>query len=472
MNRRLRPAVAAVILASSLGSSAAFAADEPKHAVCSSRACLVLLESWRDRDRDGVADVDEKLAGTSMDDPNSAPDPAKLLDLLLERKLESFERHFTELVLLPTVTPDGRALATGLGEFPIVDHDANLLASMGIVLDALDVNGWDLQFGLKVNGSKQPPTYGITPGTMSGTTFLTKYDRSLYSAGTAGGLSQFGANSGKEVQDETLGGVDGKPYIDYSGGGATQLYSINYTDGSKDIVRNSVSQDKNTKEASSSVRSVDPQGETTGEVYRYQRESTAPDGTKTTTLSSSQPTKDANGQVNGSKSIRVTIIQRKDGTGKLTSTTTTTDADGNIIEQTETEADCDAACAKKEKEAATKDEFIDPDSIGFDIVTELDLARLETRIKHIGQPGPDNGDTQPAEPQPSGSCPPACGNDGLLVLMDPDAVVVVATSEPNFNRHLFPDYDPWLEEISGMAGQPVPVTGVQPGPVPTVAPKP
>jgi hypothetical protein len=41
--------------------------------------------------------------------------------------------------------------------------------------------------------------------------------------------------------------------------------------------------------------------------------------------------------------------------------------------------------------------------------------------------------------------------------MDPDGVVVVATGGmPLFNRRTQPDYDPWLDLMSGIAGQPVP----------------
>src|SRR6185436_10175235 len=96
--------------------SAAGEADRD-HAVCKSRACLLLLDSRQDKDGDGVADVDEAVLYTDPGDKLSVPDTAKLLDMLLARELPSFEKHLTELVMLPTLTPDGSAIATGLGEF-------------------------------------------------------------------------------------------------------------------------------------------------------------------------------------------------------------------------------------------------------------------------------------------------------------------------------------------------------------------
>ncbi|GAA1869154.1 hypothetical protein [Asanoa iriomotensis] len=462
MNRRLRPAIAvAMLLAATtvaLGQAPASAGPQPRRAVCQSRACLVVLETFRDRDGDGVADVDEKLVGTAADDPTSTPEASLLIDLLLKRRLTSFERHFTELVLLPTLTPDGSAIATGLGEFQLVDHDANLLASAGIVLGSLDVNGFDLQFGLKVTGSRQPPTYGITPGTMSGTTFLSKYDRSLYSDYTNGGLAQFGANAGKEVHFEILGDLDGKPYIDYERG--VRDYTEVYVDGSRDEVHDSFHSTEGDKATSTTITSYDKSGQQTSEVYRYQRESTQADGSTVTELHSTQPIKE-NGKIVGTRDVYVKIVE-KDGKGTLTKEETIRNKDGEVVERTKTDGDCDAECVEKEKKAHEEGEFSDPDYIGFDIVTEQDMARLEFRIKWISTPAPDDGNTGGPAPAPpsSGQCWPNCGGDGLLVLMDPDAVVVVAAgSEPRFNRRVQPDYDPWLQELTGMTGQPVPVTG-------------
>src|SRR5262245_49923201 len=64
-------------------------------AVCQVRACLYLVDPTTDSDGDGVSDVDEKALGTDPKDPKSHPPAESLVNLLLERKLPSFERHFT-----------------------------------------------------------------------------------------------------------------------------------------------------------------------------------------------------------------------------------------------------------------------------------------------------------------------------------------------------------------------------------------
>lgn len=69
--------------------------------------CLNYTAALIDRDRDGVADWDEEVAGTDAGSPASAPDVAGLVGLVGEGALPSFELGFAEVIVLPTTLPDG-----------------------------------------------------------------------------------------------------------------------------------------------------------------------------------------------------------------------------------------------------------------------------------------------------------------------------------------------------------------------------
>lgn len=458
-------AVALVAAAAAIGPAPAAAEAMPQFAVCESRACLVLLAMLADRDGDGVADEDEVLLGTDPDDAQRTPDPAKLLDVLLARQLPSFEHHLTELVLLPTLTPDGLAIATGLGEFKLRDGDANLLKSIGIVVTELGENGFDDIFGLKITGAKrEEPTYGFDNFTSEKAQWDSKHNRALYSNGTTSGVASYGYNAGKVVASENLG-TDTNVFITYGDNGVTTNYQVNYTDGSHDAVTESHSNDASGTHDSADVRSYDSDGNYVGDASIARNVYTDADGTKVTKMKFTGPTKDSTGAVTGTKEIKVRMEETGDTT-KTVVTTKTTDNDGNVkVEEKINIETCDEACRaqKEQKKPDTEqpaDEYIDPDYIGFEIVTPEDMARVEFRIKQISKPVPDNGDTEDpvAEPPTYGQCWPNCGGDPLLVLMDPDGVTVIgAGGEPNFNKRVQPDYVPRLEALSGLAAQPVPV---------------
>jgi hypothetical protein len=79
---------------------------ERRSAACAYRVCFVLTDLEHDSDGDGYADVDERLAGSDPGDPNSFPTATDLLRLFNLGQLPSFQEHFTEVVVLPVVTPD------------------------------------------------------------------------------------------------------------------------------------------------------------------------------------------------------------------------------------------------------------------------------------------------------------------------------------------------------------------------------
>jgi hypothetical protein len=462
----------------------ASAAAEPDrdHAVCSSRACLVVLDARRDKDGDGVADVDEAMLDTDAGDAASLPEPAKLLDLVIRRELPSFERRFTELVVLPTVTPDGSALATGLGEFTLRDGDANLLESIGVVVDEVGRNGFDAVFGLRVSASRETPTYpfglsplsassgvgpdpGPSPEALRLAAWMIGNDVALYSAGSSGTITDHGHNAGKDPVGTTLGS-EGRPYMHInSPTNVDKTWDVHYADGSRDAVTQSYSNGSDGVVTSQSVDSYGPDGSFLGFAYAERRQWTEPSGTKVTTVEYSAPTRDAEGRINGRQNVNVRVEQKTDGTTTTTIKTTNKDLDGNVISEKEStyvdDPECDAACMDEIDTEAGGDDYTDPEYIGFDIVTPEDLARVEFRLKQVGQPGPDDGSTGDHEPDRGmfGQCWPNCTADPLVVLMDPDGVTVFAAAEPNFNRWVQPDYDPWVQEMAGLADQKVPATG-------------
>jgi hypothetical protein len=127
--------------------SAAGKADRD-HAVCKSRACLLVLESRHDKDGDGVADVDEAVLYTDPGDALSVPDAGKLLDLMLARELPSFEKHLsTSWSCCPRSPRTAARSPPGWASSDLRDGDANLLKSIGIVIDQTRRNGFDALFG-------------------------------------------------------------------------------------------------------------------------------------------------------------------------------------------------------------------------------------------------------------------------------------------------------------------------------------
>jgi hypothetical protein len=218
-------------------------------------------------------------------------------------------------------------------------------------------------------------------------------DVSLYSAGSTGGITGLGYNAGKTATGETLGGSgSGIPYISYTKDGVSQSYDVHYDDGSSG---QRDGQRLQRWHSDRSVQSFDADGNSIGASYVKERSWTEPDGTKVKTLESSEPVRDANGKIVGTK-LTEARQETKGGTTKTT-VKTTTNVDGKQsvdIQKTETQQpdeECDAACIEEMEVEAGGDDYGDPEYIGFNIITPEDYARLEFRIKQVGQPGPDDG---------------------------------------------------------------------------------
>jgi hypothetical protein len=449
----------ALLVAATAGMAGAFVlADRPaaangggggwQHGWCSQRVCLVVLDSQRDTDGDGFPDVDEKELGTDPYDANSHPPVLKALDLLLAGRLPSFERHLTELVVLPEKTPDGQAIDTGLGQWDLNDHDLQLLNTFADLTSMLEKNGFEdlLSLRVKPKGGPDISRLGVA---------LANSPRGQAELASIGDgfldLNLFGPNGSKPITD-IAGGEHTIGYGD-KGDVTHGEYDVTYADGSHDHVV----EDRGGAE--------DPEMDIVY-VNHY----------------------DKDGKLTGSSVFTVTSWKEKDGSRVTQVTEQKYDANGQPVGEPTTtvnrtkpdapERDTSGCPASKLgcEGGATVDKFSDPDYIEFDIRSPEALARVELRIKHVGQPMPDEGGAAPQTdplPSPAVTATPTApegtvfGDAPLVSLFDPDdGTVVFARSgeavHVGFNP-LEPDYVPWHDQMTNMVGDPEPTRGTADG---------
>jgi len=109
--------------------------------VCTSEGvCLAYTALLADSDGDGIADIDEELAGTSPQEWSSAPAVDELTAVIGTGALPSFELGFSEVIVLPETLPDGA---------PLIRDAASALAGRTSALERMGVTGTLLeQYGL------------------------------------------------------------------------------------------------------------------------------------------------------------------------------------------------------------------------------------------------------------------------------------------------------------------------------------
>jgi len=109
--------------------------------LCDPTACYV---AWSvvDSDHDGVCDADELQAGSDPYDAASRPGLKLIIDLLIDRKLPSFEYGFASMLAIPAEIIKARETlgVDPLGAFP-VNERADALTRMGISADQLSKFG-------------------------------------------------------------------------------------------------------------------------------------------------------------------------------------------------------------------------------------------------------------------------------------------------------------------------------------------
>ena len=126
------------------GCASLIPAQEYQHvsARCSENLCLVYLLPQADSDGDGVSDTDEKAAGSDPYDAKSHPPIRTLADLIGQGRLQSFNRGLIEVVVLPTVGPNGRELVSN----SVRELKPATLAALGISEKTLS------RFGITADG--------------------------------------------------------------------------------------------------------------------------------------------------------------------------------------------------------------------------------------------------------------------------------------------------------------------------------
>lgn len=434
-------ALTATLLASLGLATPAAAGPGPLPGVCQYRVCVVTLDTKADSDGDGVTDVDEAAAGTDPYDRWSYPGAAELIDLAIKGELTSFNRHLTEVVILPKMTPDGNAIATGFGAFDLPDK-AWLANDPVDGLAKIWKNGFSNQLGaitglFTANGKDRPP-------------WTAANDYSL----VAGGATDWGPNGGKfgtyvGGHSDSEGGRG--PNFQFNGNNEPKhLFDMNYKDGSHDEF--TVWQETGRNGAlvtKAFYTSYDDEGREIGytEGSSYSTTDQKTGETHSYASSTTWNVDPTTGKTTGSTKKTVDI---KTSNGRKTTTTTKTtyDADGNVIaiDSLEVDEPCETKDCKPKKDGYYNSEYIAPGPI-----TDEDFARVVTRINASRTPGPDTGagdvigDTPPPPKWP------------LVSLLNPDGVTVLAMSNtPQFNRAQ-PEYDPRLSELAPLAGIAPPV---------------
>ncbi|HEX6871920.1 MAG TPA: thrombospondin type 3 repeat-containing protein [Micromonosporaceae bacterium] len=451
MNRRLRYLVTTLATAAVVAGSVVFgvgsgsAATEGTIAACEYRVCLLVLRADYDSDGDGVTDVDEVALGTDPFDPDSHPGAAQLLDNLLEDRLPSFERHFTEIVVLPKLTPDGTEVATGLGAFQLRDGDAKILSSLWQGISGLRSNGFDPSKGITANLPPQPLSVEkVEP-------LLGPYaEMALVSAGsnlccaTSGGV-----NSGKPVEHTTKGNPEtGAKEVSKDGDFTVRDYTATYVDHSSDHVT-SVS------DANGSHVHVDSYDDKGNKVETTDIDITVKDnGDGTTTTTKVTTVENSDGKT------RVTKTQQN-GNGETTTVVTREkyDSDGELVEaktSVTTGPEVEGPCQGKTI-CEDNGDLVDPDYVGPGPITEADMERVKNRLDAVRRPVTDWGQMDPPITDPTqtvrGPVP-----FPWIALIDSEAIVTMAARETPVFNHVMPDYDHWLTLMSGISGQPLPTT--------------
>ncbi|MEO3778454.1 thrombospondin type 3 repeat-containing protein [Micromonospora sp. B11E3] len=460
------------------GAGAASAAEGDRRAVCEHRVCLLVLDESNDNDGDGVTDVDEEALGSDPNDAGSYPDVHKIFDAAIARELPSFEEHLTELVVLPRDTPDGMALATGVGaldrpeEGPLVRSAEGLLGKLRangfehlgrdatVVLAeeptlredqklAFSVLGnvavWGVEgdsieglvgvTNLGPNGLKKPARFvdgGFTHGGAPGS-FGRGYSVA-YSDGSSDNVrivteTKTSVTSVGETTSVTTGTITNLAYdsdLNFVGGGTTD-YSETFTSRDDGF---------STWETSSSTTNYNSDGQITDKTDINVKENA--DGTTTTKTKTEEY--DSNGNV--TKTTESTTVD--DGETATTTTTTTTYKDGKV-ESTETKKTCKGAdCPEDGGETG----MVNPDYLATGPITADDLARVVVRFNSNRTPSEDDY----GQIDIRGIEPPSNGLGPLILTVNTDGVVVLASGfQPEFNGAT-PEYDPDLQDLIDISG--------------------
>ncbi|WP_155370686.1 thrombospondin type 3 repeat-containing protein [Catellatospora vulcania] len=321
--------------------------------LCDPTACYI---AWSvvDSDHDGVCDADELQAGTDPYDPASRPGLELIAELLIDRKLPSFEYGLASLVAFPAEIIKARdALGVDpLGAFPLHER-ADALTRMGISGDQLSKFGISAErsgFSIGLDGIKPD---GTPPGTR-----VNGMDASLISAGA------------KDPRNHVFGGGIVNSEKDWWGNTVDT-----YGDGS---TRTTTPIDRGVR-----IKITDKEGDKAGTIVKHG--GTVHEGNTEVTYSN-EDVLDSDGNLLQSKDVE----HRKEKDGSSTTTTTTTDyvrdGDGKVmgtVTVTVTESTSSSGATSKTTNTAVCDasgkqctnypdttEYVDPEQAYNSMVTQ------------------------------------------------------------------------------------------------------
>jgi Bacterial TSP3 repeat len=147
---RLAPVLSHSILTlSAIAAAGAVQAQPLGGARCADPLCLVYLVPVVDSDGDGVSDADEKAAGTDPEDASSHPPALDIAKLARQGRFESFNRGLSEVVVLPTHGPDGKALVSS----EVRDLRGPTLEALGITDKTLSRFGMKSENGFSLSSA-------------------------------------------------------------------------------------------------------------------------------------------------------------------------------------------------------------------------------------------------------------------------------------------------------------------------------
>ncbi|MFC7758995.1 thrombospondin type 3 repeat-containing protein [Catellatospora bangladeshensis] len=388
--------------------------------LCDPTACYV---AWSvvDSDHDGVCDADELLAGTDPYDPASRPGLKLIAELLIDRKLPSFEYGLAAMVAIPAEIIKAREElgVDPLGAFPLHER-GDVLSRLGISKDQLSKFGISPEqsgFSLGVEGFGPDEQPGIR---------LTNIKTSLISAGA------------KDPRDHVFGGGVVDRYKDWFGRDVRV-----YGDGSKETVTHDKDgtsteiTDKNGNNAGTRTSHGESHMEGSTEVVHkdetvldsdgnlLQSKSTEyrknKDGSSTEVTVVTEYIRDEDGNLMGSTSTRTT--ERTSSSGATSTTTTTTVCDS-------TGKQCTSYTDGKK--------YVDPEQAYNVMVTQEDVdgvLRLRgAAVKVVeGWNAPDM-DGDPENPN----------NPSTIMLIDGTVGELFVLTEPRRAAKAEPEYHPGL----------------------------
>lgn len=327
----LTTAVVAALAAFMITPAAAVEEPTKKYStlrLCDPTACYV---AWSvvDSDHDGVCDADELQAGTDPYDAASRPGLKLIAELLIDRKLPSFEYGLAYLVAIPAEIIKAREElgVDPLGAFP-VNGRADALTRMGISGEQLS------KFGISPDHSGfSLGLEGIEPDGKSPGFRVNGIEASLISAGA------------KDPRNHVFGGGVVERYTDWWGRDVRV-----YGDGSKETVTHTkygasteITDSKGDKAGTKTVEGsshmegstevvnqdetiLDSDGNLIGsKSTEYRKEK---DGSSTTTTVETQYIRDDDGKLMGSVATTTTEHTSSSGANSTTTTTSVCDSSG------------------------------------------------------------------------------------------------------------------------------------------------